>query len=1095
MLGRLFKLTSTQNLKHPPPSTGGGGAASSKSFDDSYTRSMLYGLTEMSVAPGHLLPRRFRLVVAQDGGALAEKQVLFDLFGDTAPPSPQEGLSPPVLDGPDLPALHHKLAQVSLGRNADLRTGSLTGAGSSVASGAGSVNELTLSSPEPGDVVRQHAGPPSVSIVAGTSSAPGRSPALSRTGMKRNVVLRKQSHEINVLAEYMFGRGLPSNECHMATKIHILPPLNLVHGTSRAVLVTRLFLLVDTHVAQVSDAEKGDSACWNPQPTIHTRGSTFSYSSRSLQVRMSLSSRFAIGIVVPFDDPSQTVEETLLSNWDVISMQLVQIQKAVATKLAAALKNGAPHSSPYICNKRALFPPHMLQGDVDLVAHLQRLIRIVHYLTNVPRLISTHSLMMHTFSRAGSPFKNNTINWALEVINWLEFKDGKYSAAVAAVGPSHLSTNLAGSLGAYSMHSSSLGFRASDAQHPGNFSTTFLANLFAVILSLRTSLAASSVAKHDPSGTKEITRVVVMTSNSSVAKKLVFLVCGLIPNCNLLQHLYASDSTGGGAGTGIGTGEGTRIETNLTATSSTGPEKPAVRPHTHASPCTDTVSSVILGASFASPLEQVRPIPIRRQQLYDNEGPSDESVCALVSSTKGWEVPVKATTNLSCATNINHATHTSGATTAGGASKSGASCAVASRSVAVAQKIPHLEKDSCTLSVAYLSSSLNSSLSSSASNYSFLKLGSSFMDKWKNSLVGAHAHAAYHFAESFDPPVSFDAARHTANKSPSPACDDNAWDAAPAAPSPPSKHRCSRTRAVYNMYSERNASHSNIERTPHAMYVPMMVAQGGSVLARNEMAVRLRVSHIFAGTIIAQRQNLSLLLSNTASGFAGGEISEERASEAGGEISRTPELQDARRLPRAETRPARLQRRLVLQPHVAFVDEYRPECVVQSCPVNPNLEAQVISSMKNDLAFYQGCCGYKKVVSQTVFVCLRARDIKLIEVRAGGSERGGNSFFSPSSPENLATPAHLPLSTCFSSTDPAPGERRTTPAAGHKTTVRKVFSPGRVSFDRDILGHVEAGLARLTDVVSVMNSEPVATSAAKQELSKMLSDAVRALIT
>ena len=37
MLGRLFKLTSTQNLKHPPPSAGGGGAASSKSFDDSYT--------------------------------------------------------------------------------------------------------------------------------------------------------------------------------------------------------------------------------------------------------------------------------------------------------------------------------------------------------------------------------------------------------------------------------------------------------------------------------------------------------------------------------------------------------------------------------------------------------------------------------------------------------------------------------------------------------------------------------------------------------------------------------------------------------------------------------------------------------------------------------------------------------------------------------------------------------------------------------------------------------------------------------------------------------------------------------------------------
>ena len=52
-------------------------------------------------------------------------------------------------------------------------------------------------------------------------------------------------HNMSDLNDYMFGCGLPSNENHSATKLHVLPPLtNSMYGPYPAVLITRLFPLV-----------------------------------------------------------------------------------------------------------------------------------------------------------------------------------------------------------------------------------------------------------------------------------------------------------------------------------------------------------------------------------------------------------------------------------------------------------------------------------------------------------------------------------------------------------------------------------------------------------------------------------------------------------------------------------------------------------------------------------------------------------------------------------------------------------------------------------------------------------------------------------
>lgn len=1096
MLGRLFKLTSTQSLNSTPHGAPGLPTGSSNSFEDSYTRGILYGCSDLLLPHVKVSPRRFRVVIAQDGGGLAAKQVLFDLFGDSAPVSPQEAVPvSPLPSVPDLPSLHHKLSQVSLLRSqvsSPIRSHS-----------AGEMQALlppldAQSSPNQVDLTGQYFSRENEQNAAPNSSGllrTGAASAHSHSGINRKVVLQKPAHNINTLADYMFGRGLPSNEWHMATKVHVLPLLNLSQGTLHAVLVTRLFLIVDPCAHQYSESEFGQSTSWSPSSTLCARDSSAAIASSrfGISLRANISSRFSIGLIIPFDDPSQTIEETLSSNWESLCMHLAILQKVVTSKLIAALKGSSSHHSQYISNKRILFPSYMFQGDLELLNQFHKIIKLISYQVNVPRLINSHSLMMYTLEHAELPYKANMINWALEVINWLEFKDGRnpislLSSSSGHLAPSILSSNLFAGGNSLLSHFNHAGNRAHDSSQLSN---TFLASLFALIISLRDSLSALRIDINDPENcTKNITRVVVMTSNSTVAKKLVFILCGLIPDSNFLSNLdfvepkppieksqneketddLIRSKEKCPEENGIGTGNARSEDMHLQLLN----QQIEKSRSTHENPDAIAITSPSY-SPFRSTPNLVRPIPIQRHMLSESDGPSDDSVCASLSSTKGWEVPVKSTISASFSNN-----------------------SVKPVPTAVAQKIPYRDKTGG--SMAYLSSSLNSSLSSSASNYSLLKLGSSFMDKRKHSLVGANPHQGSHQAESFEPPMFLDSLRKSGPaKSPSPGLgEDHLWDSSLCtAPNSPLRPRFSRNHSVFNMCKEsskesskskesRQLSTPNIGRTGQSVYVPTAMSDTLSVFAKNEAIIRTQILLIFESPVVVESQEDPCLV-----------LKQLCSKETNKKANKDESSLD---LSHRSTLRLSLQRRLYLQPHVAFVDEFRPECVVQSCPVSSKLEAQVIGAMKHDLNFYQNTCGYKKVVSKTVFVSLRARDIKLIELYAGYPEKSSNSHLTPTTPtfeHSGFAISNSPLSSYFSGHENAlvNQDRRGSTVNNYKTSIRKVFSPGRSSGDRDLINSVEARLERLAEVVSVINGGADTSVTAKQELNRMLLTAVREIIS
>lgn len=135
-----------------------------------------------------------------------------------------------------------------------------------------------------------------------------------------------------------------------------------------------------------------------------------------------------------------------------------------------------------------------------------------------------------------------------------------------------------------------------------------------------------------------------------------------------------------------------------------------------------------------------------------------------------------------------------------------------------------------------------------------------------------------------------------------------------------------------------------------------------------------------------------------------------------------------------------------LLPNVAFSDEFRPEFILQSCPVNPKLESLVMNAMKNDLLFYQNNCGVEHVNSKTLFISLRAREIKTIEMSIGSKEQ---ELIPPISPING------------------------TPNSGHsihsgktnnyKTTVRKIFTTLKNCGNKESIANIERRFSELND--------------------------------
>lgn len=1024
MLGRLFKQTtlpnsgaSSQNQTlHSSPNNP---PANGNTHDDSYTREILYASQSQSVKPLLFNPRRFRLLVCQDGGNLRSKQVLYDSAGEAIPTSPSvtPGAFPlapiPSADsGSDIqPLVSAKMASISLLRN----------------NSAVKLNSVSNGS--------------------------------------KNILLSKQLYNVNEINDYMFGRGLPTIESHTATKIHMLPHVNLVYGAFLAILVTRLFLIVDPYgsYAETNTAYTYDRN-WHPAPAVPNKEAYFSYpgnyckfqgvlSDVNMAPRTSYHSRFAIGVVIPLESADQTVEDVLASNFDAISHQLVVLQKVVLKKLILCLKYSTVNGvCPYINSRRIQFPQYVLRSDFELLSQLNKVVKLIYFNTNVPRLINTNSLMKYSIDHPDSKLKPFLLNWALEVVNWLEFKDGRNLTALHPHGSSFSgSTNQVGN---YSRHLESSGL-----------STTFLASLLALLIPLRNLLSSNPLSVDPPplATSKEITRVVIMTGNSAVAKKLIFILNAIIPDFSLLSQLGFVDEDSldpcfedDDFDSGLESGD--HLEPLL-------PPQPI-----------PIASPMSFSPSVNHPL--AKPIPIRQATSPPSGSPSDDSCSMSASSTRGWEVPVKPSTGLSI---------------------SSAKKSFTTEASIGATQIPIHGRNSLSnsSSMAYLSSSLNSSLSSSASNYSLSKFGGSFMDKWKSSFAGSQLN---HYNHSFEIEANADSSKKPTaaflrTPSPSLECDELPW--LPSASSlSPARHKISRTQSMLDLYnhtlqSKRPAASEmpavDLKRTMSSIFLPLVSDKAYDLSPSNGERIKTKCSMIMRALVsLGKKADQTLVvhpvqietITSSSTFFEQSTITSLRsgASESAPSQSNVGWLSVAKKS--------------VLPANVAFVEEFRPEYVVQSCPINPKLEGQVMNAMKNDLLFFQNNCGYERVTSRTVFISLRAREIKTIEMNVGGHEKAHHTNIvapMPGFSSSLVTPplaSHSPDSSYFYGADAAgvlPERRGSAPTNNYSTVIKKIFTPKVISGDRNEIRLVGAILEKLTEVVAKINNDGAATTGKEKE--------------
>lgn len=1027
MLGRLFKQSTlpsfgapsqnqTLHSSHNNPST------NCNTHDDSYTREILYASQCLSVKPLLFNPRRFRLLVCQDGGNLRSKQVLYDSAAEVVITSPvTSGGSPLALIPSDgisemQPLLSAKMASISLQR--------------------------------------------STSALKHSSSVPNSS---------KNILLSKQLYNVNEINDYMFGRGVPTIESGTATKIHMLPHVNLVYGAFLAILITRLFLIVDPNGSFAdSNASSTFDRNWHPAAAVPTREAYFSYpttyckaqgilSEVNMAPRSSYHSRFAIGIVIPLESADQTVEDVIGSNFEAISHQLVILQKVVLKKLMMCLKYSTVNGvCPYINNRRIQLPQYILRSDIELPSQLNKLVKLIYFNTNVPRLINTHSLIKYSIDHPNSKLKPFLLNWALEVVNWLEFKDGRNLTTMHPHGSVSASSNLVGN---YNRQAESSGL-----------STTFLASLLALLLPLRLQLSSDpmSVDPRPLATSKEITRVVVMTGNSAVAKKLIFVLNGIISDHSLLSQVNKIDEET--------LDPFVEHDDNDSCLESADHVEPLLPPPNI--PVSSPMS--ISNATSVSPTGALtKPIPIRQRTSPPSSSPSDESFSMSVNSTRGWEVPIKSSTSLSISKkSFSTDTYTG------------------------AKQIPIHGRSSLSnsSSMAYLSSSLNSSLSSSASNYSLSKLGGSFMDKWKSSFVGNQLNYLNQGFEIESIPDISKKPSILSLRTPSPSleCDDPLWEPPTHLISElsPARHKISRTQSMLDLYnhtlpSKRLAASEmpnvGLKRTMSSVYVPIVGDRAHDVSLSNKERIRMKCGMIMRARVsLAKKGDLTLVVkpiqvqkSMSSSTFMEQSTITSQQSGCSGPNDSSMGLASVHWLP--------VVKKSVLPPNVAFVEEFRPEYSVQSCPLSPKLEAQVMNAMKNDLLFFQNNCGYERVTSRTVFISLRAREIKTIEMNVGGHEKpSGMMSPVPGVSSSQVTPpisSNSPDSMFFNGVDTTsiPQERRGSTGNNYSTVIKKIFTPKHISGDKNEIRMVGEFLERLTEVVAKINNDGAATTGQEKE--------------
>ncbi|EGW33504.1 uncharacterized protein SPAPADRAFT_55372 [Spathaspora passalidarum NRRL Y-27907] len=1034
MLGRLFKQNTTGNTQnshhshhhhhhshHPqlgntanplnpqiPDSTL---LSPSANYEDSYSREILYGTHNANqLKPYQFNNKLFRIIISQDGGNLRSKQVLYDSAVEPQSPTASTPTQPTTMSS--------------------------------------SCSNATL--------------------VSTTKSKPLNT---------RNITTSKVHHNVSDLNDYMFGCGLPSNETHCNTKIHVLPQINnSASAPYNAVLITRLFSISDLEVSEWSPLSSLSSQNnnWIPTPALPIKESNIKKypfkngkDNSTSKTNNFINSRFSIGLVVPLESVN-SITDVIFNNWHEISHYLIILQKLVYRKLMIHLNSGFNYDNEsnitgcqFLVNKRIQFPNYILHGDFDINSQLYKLIKSIHYNFNIPKLINSNYLMKTSVLNESHQYNPMLINWVLEILNWLEFKEGKPTTPNYNYNSSFLHSN---SLLEYGLQSSTQNVNTN----------TFLASLLALLIPYRKSLSIKpyyNVARN----VREVTRVVVMTENPVVAKKLVFILNGMIPNNQRIEEVprctQMYDSTF--------EEEEVKSDKDQTFSVSTSPEKS-------------------LSPIMTSTTHGILPIPIKQtstsgiNNVFSGSGDSSSDNSLSVK----WEIPNKSTASIPT-TNTSRVE-----TTAVG-------IPIVTTS-STNSTIAHPHSVHSKSSISYLSSSLNSSYSSSQSLYSLSKLGGSFMDKWKNSFGSANSHSnpltpthapsnAQGYFETGDQQYGSLSKRNSIQslRTPSPALeiDEFNWNQH----SKPinintgvlssnlthviGSHKLSRTQSMYDLYNMNNLmnvmseetdsldslSESNQESTatlpPTTAPMSPTPVTSTPAPATNTLEIKRSKTSVFTPLINdnliknVDEHNKSTIRSKCRSIMLMSKYRVKKATDDEG----TLEIDNINYDNNENDEDVVFKHKALLS-SVAFSDEFRPEFSVQSCPINPKLEQQVMNAMKNDLLFYQNNCNYDAITTRTIFISLRAREIKLIEMNLQNPpsttlSSGGDSAMTGSSPV---------ASYISEQSNKANASRRNSSTSNsYRTRIKKVYTPTKNLGNRELINKIEQVLDEMNQLFTI----------------------------
>lgn len=296
---------------------------------------------------------------------------------------------------------------------------------------------------------------------------------------------------VHELHDHMFGSGLASHEHERTTKLHLLPG-DSGPSAGPLVLVTRIF-------------------------SVYNDGEPLAV----LDTVCAANLRVAIGVCIPLARAAD-VSLVVSTNWEEIIVFFNLLEEVVNTRLMRLLRPaaagmpspaGSPVSpyplraSPMRAASHHRFPLHVLQQDPEITLLFVRVVQAIQTLALAPRLLTGYMLLPAPATSAAGELKHT---WTTELVNWLEFKDGRGLAA--------------------------------RAQYPDS-GPLFMAALFATCLPVRHRLVHKplGVFEHFPTAwtpgdheytidtPKEVVRVVITSTNPLVAKKAIFILLRLLP--------------------------------------------------------------------------------------------------------------------------------------------------------------------------------------------------------------------------------------------------------------------------------------------------------------------------------------------------------------------------------------------------------------------------------------------------------------------------------------------------------------------------------------------------------------------------------------